>query len=211
MLFYNRQDAAMKLIPYLEKYKGNAGVVLAVPRGGIPVGFYIAKHFKFPMEPLLTKKIGHPWSMELAIGAVSLEDQIIDGRHNLPKAYVEKEIKLLRQMLKERYVKFMAGRKPVDLKNKVVIIVDDGIATGNTLLAAIRMIRKKQPEKIVVAAPVAPTGTAERIEKEVDDLICLHTLDNFVGVGLYYADFSQVSDEEVIRLLEEINRIENTA
>src|SRR5438094_586340 len=142
MLFKDRYDAAMKLIPHLKKYKDEDVIVLAVPRGGVPIGYHIAKNYNFPLELLLTKKIGHPWSNELAIGAVSLENHIIDDRHNIPESYIESEIERIRQSLKERYKKFMGNRKPADVENKIVIIVDDGIATGNTLLAAIRMIRQ---------------------------------------------------------------------
>src|SRR5665647_2687221 len=140
MLFKNRYDAALKLIAFLEKYKDERRVVFAIPRGGVPIGYYIAKHYNLPLELLLTKKIGHPGNEEFAIGAVSLEDYIIDERHNIPESYIENEIKRIRESLKERYKKFMGDRKPVDMEGKIAIIVDDGIATGNTLLAAIRML-----------------------------------------------------------------------
>lgn len=209
MMFKNRYDAALKLIPFLEKYKNERGVVFAIPRGGVPIGYYISKHYNLPLELLLTKKIGHPGNEEFAIGAVSLEDYIIDERHNIPESYIENEIKRIRESLKERYKKFMGDRKPVDMEDKIVIIVDDGIATGNTLLAAIRMMRQKHPKKIVVAVPVAPREAAEKIKKHVDDFICLHIADDFYGVGQFYLDFSEVSDEEVIQLLKDANHIEN--
>lgn len=209
MMFKNRYDAALKLIPFLEKYKDERGVVFAIPRGGVPIGYYISKHYNLPLELLLTKKIGHPRNEEFAIGAVSLEDYIIDERHNIPESYIESEIKRIRESLKERYKKFMGDRKPVDMEGKIVIIVDDGIATGNTLLAAIRMMRQKHPKKIVVAVPIAPREAAEKIKKHVDDFICLHIADDFYGVGQFYLDFSQVSDDEVIHLLQESNHNKN--
>lgn len=211
MLFRDRYDAALKLIPYLEKYKNERGVVFAVPRGGVPIGYYIAKNYNLPLELLLTKKIGHPWNHEVAVGAVSLEDYIIDESLNIPASYFESEIAKIKASLKERYKKFMGDRKPVDVEGKIVIIVDDGVATGNTLLSAIRMIRHKHPKKIVVAVPVAPVEAAKKIKMEVDDFICPYILEEFWGVGLYYSDFTQVSDEEVIQLLKEANRIENAA
>jgi putative phosphoribosyl transferase len=210
MLFKDRYDAALKLIPYLEKYRHEPGIVFAVPRGGVPIGYHIAKNYNLPLELLLTKKIGHPWNKELAIGAVSLEDDIIDEHHHIPQSHIEKEIAKIRESLKERYKRFMGDRKPADVKDKIVIVVDDGVATGNTLFSAIRMIRHRHPKKIVVAVPVAPVETADKLKKEVDDFICLYTFENFGGVGLYYSDFSQVTDEEVIQLLKEVNRIENT-
>lgn len=209
MMFKNRYDAALKLIPFLEKYKDERGVVFAIPRGGVPIGYYISEHYNLPLELLLTKKIGHPRNEEFAIGAVSLEDYIIDERHNIPESYIESEIKRIRESLKERYKKFMGDRKPVDMEGKIVIIVDDGIATGNTLLAAIRMMRQKHPKKIVVAVPIAPREAAEKIKKHVDDFICLHIADDFYGVGQFYLDFSQVSDDEVIHLLQESNHNKN--
>src|SRR3989344_6802382 len=201
MLFQNRHDAALQLLPHLEKYKNERAVVLAVPRGGVPIGYYIAKNYHLPLELLLTKKIGHPLHEEFAIGAVSLQDYIIDERIKVSPSYIENEIINIRNSLKERYKKFMGNRTPIDVKERTVIIMDDGVATGHTLLAAIKMIQKHQPKKIIVAVPVAPLETAKKIAKEVDDFICLHVLENFIGVGLYYSDFSQVSDEEVILML----------
>jgi len=211
MVFRNRYDVAMRLIPYLDKYKNERGIVLAVPRGGVPIGYYIAKNYNLPLELLLTKKIGHPGSSELAIGAVSMEDYIIDERHNIPQEYIDKEVKKITESLKERHKKFMGDRKPVDVENKIVIIVDDGIATGNTLMSAIKLIKTKHPKKIVVAVPVAPLRTANKIKNEVDDFICLHTPTEFLGVGQFYEDFSEVSDEEVIHFLREANAIDKVA
>jgi len=211
MLFRDRYEAAMGLTPYLEKYKNDRGIVLAVPRGGVPLGFYIAKKYNFPLELLLTKKIGHPLNSEVAIGAVSLEDHIVDDRHNIPESYIENEIRHIRQSLKERYKMFMGNRTAVDIENKTVIIVDDGVATGNTLFSAIKMIRKQKPKKIVVAVPVSPKDTADKIRRLVDDFICLYVLKDFTGVGAYYYDFSEVSDEDVLQYLKEANHIENAA
>ena len=209
MLLKDRYDAAIKLIPYLEKYINENSIVLAVPRGGVPIGFEIAKHYKLPLELLLTKKIGHPWSKELAIGAVSLEEYVIDESYDVFKSYIKTEIEQIRKSLNERYKKFMGNRNPIDLKDKTVIIVDDGVATGNTLLSAIKMIRQKQPEKIVVAVPVSALKTAEEIKLHVEDFICLYELDHFIGVSLYYFDFSEVSDEEVVKLLNEADRFKH--
>lgn len=201
MIFEDRYDAAMKMIPLLSKYKNDDGVVLAVPRGGVPIGFHIAKAYHFPLELLLTKKIGFPGNPELAIGAVSLENEIIDDRFDISDTYLKAEILKIRKSLQERYKKFMGDRQPADLKDKTVIIVDDGIATGNTIMASIKMIRAKHPRKIVVAVPVAPDRTASKIRELVDDFICVHIPDEFFGVGQFYRDFSQVSDEEVIEFM----------
>jgi predicted phosphoribosyltransferase len=211
MRFRDRADAAQQLIPYLDKYKNENGLVLAVPRGGVPIGYPIARRYNLPLELLMTKKIGHPYHAELAIGAVSLEDHIVDEQFGIDQTYIAGEIVRIRKALKENYKKFMGNHKPMDLKGKVVIIVDDGIATGNTILSSIKMLRKRKPEKIIVAVPVAPAGVAEKIRKEVDDFICLYSPEPFIGVGLHYVDFTQVEDEEVIRLLREANRVEDAA
>ena len=204
MLYNNRKDAALKLIPLLGKYKAEDCVVLAVPRGGVPIGYYVAEKFNFPMELLLTKKIGHPLNSEVAIGAVSLEDSIVDNYPNIPQKYIDTEIQRIRIFLKERHNKFMGDHKAIDLKGKTAIVVDDGIATGNTLLLAIQMIRKNKPKRIIVAVPVAPEDAARKIAKEVDELICPLITNDFHGVGSFYADFSEVSDEEVIHFWNQI-------
>lgn len=209
MLFHDRDDAAMKMIPLLSGYKNEEGVVLAVPRGGVPIGFLIAMEYNFPLELLLTKKIGHPSNEELAIGAVSLENEVIDDRFDIPQVFMEEQIKKIRKSLQERYKKFMGDRQPVDLHNKTVIIIDDGIATGNTMIAAIKLIRARQPKQIVVAVPVAPLRTANKIKELVEDFVCVHIPDFFSGVGQFYRDFSQVSDAEVIHLMKEANEREN--
>ncbi|MGZ4044370.1 MAG: phosphoribosyltransferase [Bacteroidia bacterium] len=211
MRYKDRPDAAFQLIPYLDKYKNDKGVVLAVPRGGVPIAYYVAKHYNFPLELLMIKKIGHPSNPEFAIGAVSLEDYIIDERQDISKSYIDEQVKAIRTNLKERYKLFMGDHKPIELKNKTIIIVDDGIATGNTVLSSIKMLRKQSPEKIVVAVPVAPRQTAIKMKKEVDDFICPYLPEDFFGVGYHYLDFSEVSDKEVIRLLKEIDEFKKAA
>ena len=209
MFYTSRLDAAVKLIPLLKKYEHSDCVILAIPRGGVPIGFHIAKALHFQMDLLLTKKIGHPLNSEVAIGAVTLEDEVLENYPTIPREYINKKIVEIRSELKKRFEKFMGGQKAISLKNKTVIIVDDGIATGNTLLAAIPMIKNKSPKKIVVAVPVAPLDTAKKIRNKVDDFVCPHIDDDFTGVGSYYLNFSQVSDEEVIQLMEEINTVKN--
>jgi len=211
MKFANRRDAAMRLIRHLEKYKNEDSIVLAIPRGGVPIAFHVARKFRTPLELLMTKKIGHPANEELAIGAVSLEGHIIDETLKIPQEYISSEVQKIRESLKERYRMFMGDHPPADIKNKTVIIIDDGIATGNTILSAIQMLRQKNPKKIVVAVPVAPPHTASKIRRKVDDLICLFTPETFIGVSYHYHDFSEVSDEEVIQLIREANHFEDVA
>lgn len=207
MLFKNRMDAAAQLVPHLDKYKTEPAVIFAVPRGGVPLGFVLARHFDFPLELLLTKKIGHPLNKEVAIGAVSLEDYEVEEKYILPPTYIRDEIQKISATLYERYRRFMGDRhQPPDLHGKTVIIVDDGVATGNTMLSAIRIMRKKNPSRIVVAIPVASPRAVDRITELADDFVCLYAPDNFHGVGQFYHDFTQVTDDEVAHLLKEVNR-----
>jgi putative phosphoribosyl transferase len=210
-LFKDRNDAAQKLLFHLKKYSAEQGVILAVPRGGVPIAYPIAKEYNFPLELLMTKKIGHPAHSEFAIGAVSLEDHIVDRRIEIPQSYIDNEIIRIRKNLRERYRYFMGKHVPLELENKIVIIVDDGIATGNTILSALKMLRKKNPKKIIVAVPLAPAQIIEKIRKEVDEVICLHSPEPFIGVGLHYENFTEVSDSEVIRLLNDANHFEDVA
>jgi putative phosphoribosyl transferase len=205
MYFTDRYDAAMQLVPFLEKYKNEEGVVLAVPRGGVPIGYYLAKHLNFSLDLLMTKKLGHPLNEEFAIGAVGIENSIVEETYDVPHDYIEEETKRIREELLERYKTFMGNKEPVNIKNKTVIVVDDGVATGRTILATIKMLRSKQPKKLVVAVPVASVQATDRIEQEVDDFICLYTPEPFFGVGRFYHDFTQTTDEEVRMLLKELN------
>jgi putative phosphoribosyl transferase len=205
MYFKDRLDAAMQLVPLLEKYKNEAGVVLAVPRGGVPIGYYLAKHFGFPLELLLTKKLGHPLQPEFAIGAVTLEDSFVDDDYDLSPDFIQAEIKRIRQELLRRYKAFMGDRQPTELKDKTVIVVDDGIATGRTIKAAIKLLRRKEPKQLIVAVPVAPANTGQEFAGLVDDFICVYSPDEFYGVGAFYEDFEQVEDNEMMALLHELN------
>ena len=205
MYFNDRYDAAMQLALLLEKYKKEKGVILAVPRGGVPIGYYLAKYLDFPLDLLMTKKLGHPGNEEFAIGAVSLEGSIVEETTGVPEQYIREETRRIREQLKERYIKFMGNKEPVDIKGKIIIVVDDGVATGRTILSTIKILRNKEPRKIVVAVPVASEEAADRIREVVDDFICLHTPYPFYGVGRFYADFTQVEDEDVLLLLNELN------
>src|SRR5688572_15540229 len=167
MYFNDRYDAAMQLALLLEKYKNEEGVILAVPRGGVPIGYYLAKHLNFALDLLMTKKIGHPSNLEYAIGSVGLEDSFIEEMNNIPEEYLEMETARIRQQLKDQYQKFMGRNDPTDIRGKIVIVVDDGIATGRTIFATLKMMRSKNPRKLIVAVPVASSQAAERIKEVV--------------------------------------------
>lgn len=201
MFLKDRYQAACLLTEQIRKYSGENAVVMAIPRGGLPIGYHIAKELHFPLGILLSKKIGHPLHPEVAIGAVSMEGEVVDKWYSGDRAYVKREIKRIRENLKKQYLKFMGNREQPDLKGKTVIIVDDGIATGYTILGCVDIIRKFEPEKIVVATPVAPPDTILKIRKKADEVICLYIPENFSAVGQFYEDFSEVTDEDVIRYL----------
>lgn len=197
----NRQVAAELLADRLEHYKGEKGVVLAIPRGGVPVAAPIARRLGMPLDVIVSKKIGHPANPEFAIGAVTLEDVEVDRRSDVSVEYMQAEIERIKISLRQKYRLFMGNRQPVDLHDRIVIIVDDGIATGKTLLSTVIMARHKQPRKIIVAVPVAPQAAIKQFEAVVDEVVCLLVPPMFQAVGQFYLEFEQVSDEEVIRLL----------
>lgn len=208
MYFKNRFEAALELIPLLIKYKQQNAVVMAIPRGGVPVGYTIARYLDLPLDLLMAKKLGHPANPEYAIGAVTLEGSIAEDCIDIPEKYILEETKRIREQLKLRYHQFMGAKEPVEIKNKTVIVVDDGIATGRTMLSVIKILRNKQPAKIVVAVPVSSQPAAERIHSAADEFICLETPYPFFAIGNFYEDFSQVEDNEVIRLLEELKAMD---
>ena len=208
-IFKDRIDAAMQLAKKLEDYKNKDAIILAIPRGGVPVGYIMAQELGLPMEIVLSKKIGHPRNPEYAIGSVSLQGAIINENVlDVSLDYYRKEADRILEGLKEKFKLFMGNRKPTELKDKIVIIVDDGVATGSTILATVEAIKKSKPKKIVLAVPVAPPTTALKLDKEVDELVCLLTPLGFQGVGQFYQYFSQVSDEEVIQLLQHVKKNE---
>lgn len=197
----DRIEAGLLLSEKLKKYHNSYTVVLAVPRGGVPVASIIAKSLHLPLDIVLSKKIGHPYNKEFAIGAVSMDSIIIDKHPDVPQEYIEKETMRLRKLMQEKYEIYMGNREPLEIKGKNVIVVDDGIATGNTLLVSINMLRKKNPAKIIVAVPVIPYDTVSVFEKNTDEFVYLIASKYFRGVGGFYEDFNQVEDDEVIKLL----------
>lgn len=203
----DRIEAGMLLSDKLKKYQGSNTIILAVPRGGVPVGYVIAKSLNLPLDIVLSKKIPHPSNKEFAIGAVSMDSMILDEHPEIPNDYIDEEVIRLRKSLQEKYELYMGNRKPLDIKGKNVIIVDDGIATGNTLLASIAMLRKRKPEKIIVAVPVIPYDTVKVFQQKTDEFVYLIASKYFRGVGGFYEEFNQVEDDEVIRLLRDADNI----
>ncbi|MBT8308436.1 MAG: phosphoribosyltransferase [Maribacter sp.] len=208
-MFKDRNDAGMQLAESLLDYMNQDVVVLAIPRGGLPLGAIIAKKLNAPLDVALTKKIGHPFNKEYAIGALSLENSILNDAVGVTKGYIDEEINKLRKKLKARHNQYYKNNVPQNLEDRTVIIVDDGIATGNTILVTVDLVKMQNPKKIVVAIPVAPPSTVKKLENYpgLDAVICLETPYNFHAVGQFYEEFYQVSDEEAINLFESTNDI----
>jgi predicted phosphoribosyltransferase len=206
-MFTDRIEAGLQLASRLKKYKGDPGVVLAVPRGGVPVAYAVAKELGFPMDIILTKKIGHPMNKEYAIGAASLTDYFVIPHERVTDPYIEAEVKKVRERLAAMQQRFMGDRKPEQLEGKTVIIIDDGIATGNTLIGTVEVLRKSKPAKMVIAVPVASREAVRKLSRQVDEIITLLIPEEFYGVGAFYEDFSQVSDEEVLIYLDKMRTL----
>lgn len=204
-LFANRTEAGRLLSEKLLQYKGIDTVVLAIPRGGVPVGYEIAKRLQLPLGILLSKKIGHPANKEYAIGSVSLDSVIVNEHIQIPEEYITNEIARLRKLLMEKQLLYMGNENFPDVEGKNVIVVDDGIATGSTVLVSIAMLRKKKAGKIIVAVPVVPSDNVALFRNKADEFVYLLAPDYFEAVGAFYEVFNQVEDEEVIRLLHDIN------
>lgn len=200
-MFENRNDAAEQLVSHLQDYRHRDALVLAIPRGGVPIGHHIAQALDLPLDIVLIKKIGHPMQKELAIGAVSLNSRIIDNRFEVPENYIEEETQRIRKDLQRKYELYRGTEKGIDLEGKYLILTDDGIATGSTMLATIQLVRKNNPASVTVAVPVSSVSARNLLQQEVDEYISLLTPPNFGAVSRYYEAYEQVSDEEVMALL----------
>lgn len=208
-MFANRTDAGQRLARALLPLKDAHPVILALPRGGVPVAFEVGQALAAPLDVLLVRKIGVPGQPELALGAVVDRDhphlvinsEIADSVHASDEYVATQEAEKLGE-IEERRVLYLKGRRRPRIAGRTVIVVDDGIATGATLRAALEAVRAMRVKRLVVAVPVAPADTAERIRRLVDEFICLETPRIFRAVGQFYLDFRQTSDEEVIDLLE---------
>jgi len=210
MSFKDRADAGRKLAVALAQYKDQQPVVLALPRGGVPVAAEVAATLKAPLDLILVRKIGVPVEPELAMGAVvdggvpivvRNEDviRLADVDESEFKAGCDREL----AEIERRRRHYLGDRQRVEVADRTAIVIDDGIATGATTRAALRAIRMRNPHKLVLAVPVAPTETISELRSEVDDIVCLEEYEFFGAIGFYYRDFTQVEDQEVVRLLKQ--------
>ncbi|CAN5718114.1 phosphoribosyltransferase [soil metagenome] len=206
--FQNREAAGRRLGEQLLRYQDEAPVVLALPRGGVPVGAEISRALDAPLDVIIARKLGAPGQPELAIGAVApggvrLVNERVVRWLGIPEDWIELATEEGLAEAERRMRRFREGRPALALRERSVILVDDGIATGMTARAAILAIRAEEPRQIILAVPVCAKETAEKLSREVDELVCLEIPDDLWAIGLWYRDFHQVPDEEVVDLLEE--------
>ncbi|HVO06239.1 MAG TPA: phosphoribosyltransferase family protein [Burkholderiaceae bacterium] len=207
-LFVDRSDAGRQLADALATHKITDAVVLALPRGGVPVAVEVARALHAPLDVLLVRKIGAPGQRELAVAAVAEgpgDDLVLDAETmavtGASRSYVEREAVHERAEIARRRDAYRSGRAALPVEGKTVVVVDDGIATGTTVRAALQALRRRRPERLVLAVPVAPPDAVALLRPLVDDLVCLREPPAFYAVGAHYADFAQVSDEEVVAAL----------
>ncbi len=204
MRFNNREHAACLLVERLQaSYKGTHPLVVAVPRGAVPMAKIIAEALGGDLDVVLVHKLGHPDQAELAIGAIdeSGNSFLSEWAAEIDPEYIEEEKQRQLSILRDRRARFTPRRAPVDPRDRIVIVVDDGIATGSTITAALRAIRAKNPKKLIAAVAVASTQAARAMLHECDTLMCLNVAADFSAVGQFFGDFHQVSDQEVIEAL----------
>lgn len=207
-MFANKVDAGKQLANALTGFANESDlIVLAIPRGGVEVGYEVAHSLKAPLDIIIPRKIGAPNQPELAIGAVGQDGSIVlnerlIGQLGISGIYIEEESKRQQMEIKRRLDVYRGEIPFPKLEGRKVIVVDDGVATGATLRAALAFVRKQKVKELIIALPVGPRSTIQELEKEVDQVICLVAPELFFAIGQYYKDFSQTTDEEVVRLLE---------
>ncbi len=205
-LFENRVEAGKKLAGALKEIGRNA-IVLAVPRGGVVVGYEVAKSLHIPLDIVIAKKIGAPGNPELAIGAVAEDGTLLLDANTVDmlrvsQSYISDEVESQKTEIKRRLERYRGNAPPLRVLNREVVVVDDGVATGATLKATLRSLRRRGAKPLVVAVPVGPPDTIAALESEADRVICLQMPELFFAIGEFYENFDQTTDQEVIELLE---------
>jgi putative phosphoribosyl transferase len=216
--FRNRTEAGRELGKALLTRLSPHGdiIVLALPRGGVPVGYEVARALRAPLDVFLVRKLGFPGHEEFAMGAIAsggmrvLNDDVFN-EYPVPMHLVDAAVQREMVELERREKSYRGSRPHPDLRNKTVVVVDDGLATGSTMRAAVRALRQLHPRAIVVAVPVAARETCDQLRAEVDDILCLRTPEPFEAVGLWYENFDQTSDEEVHELLDRASSLTQAA
>ncbi len=207
-VFRDRLDAGRELAERLAPYRGTGALVLGIPRGGVPVAAEVARQLGADLGVVVARKLGAPYQEELAIGAVTADggrylNEDLVRELGVSESYIEAVTAKQRAEAQRRDRRFRGAGGPPPVAGRVVILVDDGLATGATVHAAIRSVREQGAARIIVAAPVGPAGTCDTLRAEADEVVCLHQPEPFYAVGLHYEDFRPTSDDEVERLLTE--------
>ena len=210
--FSDRVEAGKRLASALEDFAGKNAVVLAIPRGGVVVGFEIAKALGLPLDVIIPRKIGAPDNPELAIGAMTEDgtmilDEALIKYIGVSRDYIKEESKRQKSEIERRLTFYRQNESYPRLEGLEVIVVDDGIATGSTMKAALASVKNKGAKTVTVAVPVAPPSTVGELKKKADRVVCLYTPEYFQAIGQFYADFSQTTDEEVIGLLKQSRQL----
>ena len=204
-MFEDRNDAARQLAEELKQYRGQNPLVLAIPRGAVPMAKIIADELGGSFDVVLVRKLRAPFQPELAIGSIDESGWAYIAEHaastGASKDYIESEKQAQMETIRKRRNQYTPIRPPIDPGGRIVIVVDDGLATGSTMISALHGLRARNPAKLICAVPVAPPDTLKKVEKMADEVICLEVPDYFMAVGQFYRNFSQVEDEEVIEIL----------
>ncbi|HEY9277504.1 MAG TPA: phosphoribosyltransferase family protein [Methylotenera sp.] len=206
MTFKDRKEAAILLAEQLKDYKGKTPLILAIPRGAVPMAKIIADKLDGDFDVVLVRKLRAPDYLELAIGSIDEGGWTYIADHaasvGADSEYIEAERQQQMATIKQRRAQYTPVRPPIDPAGRIVIVIDDGVATGATMISALHGLRSRKPARLICAIPVSPPETLRRIQPLADQVVCLDTPDNFRAVGQFYVDFPQVEDEEVIKVLQ---------